>query len=54
MMVLLDRRVSRRGDFVDGWKDRQLAARIRRGCREAVLVYVLLRSKERAEKRKQR
>ena len=53
-MFLVDRRVSRPGDYVDGWNDRQLAARIRRGCREAVLVQVLLRSKERAEKRKQR
>ena len=37
-MVLADRRVSRHGDYVDGWNDRQLAARIRRGCRKAVLV----------------
>ena len=37
-MFLVDRRVSRHGDYVDGWIDRQLAARIRRGCREAVLV----------------
>ena len=37
-MDLVDRRVSRHGDYVDGWNDRQLAARVRRGYREAVLV----------------